>query len=212
MSYWIMYPAFLPLLCFSVFFLSVREYGLSYLSLRTCIGLWTAFFCLLLVATDASSLVCYITRFTEEAFAALICIIFIYEALEKLLHLGVHYPINKNNNLQKLTLYSYVHFSYSSCTVCLTQHICSHVLKSFAVSRNGRWYSTVSGMLFIFFRHGLCFMMNNPMLSVCQDGSSCFKLASGYVKPKAPSVSFYSGVVDSRVGWHLVSINASRMS
>nr|QOU09179.1 csolute carrier family 4 member 10A [Lateolabrax maculatus] len=53
-----------------------------------------------------NSLVCYITRFTEEAFAALICIIFIYEALEKLLHLGVHYPINKNNNLQKLTQYS----------------------------------------------------------------------------------------------------------
>lgn len=128
MSYWIMYPAFLPLLCFSVFFVSVREYGLSYLSLRTCIGLWTAFFCLLLVATDASSLVCYITRFTEEAFAALICIIFIYEALEKLLHLGVHYPINKNNNLQKLTLYSYVHFSYSSCMVCLTQHMCSSLL------------------------------------------------------------------------------------
>uniref|UniRef100_A0A671Y8E8 Anion exchange protein n=1 Tax=Sparus aurata TaxID=8175 RepID=A0A671Y8E8_SPAAU len=50
------------------------------------IGLWTAFLCLVLVATDASSLVCYITRFTEEAFAALICIIFIYEALEKLVH------------------------------------------------------------------------------------------------------------------------------
>lgn len=85
---------------------SLREYGLSYLSLRACIGLWTAFFCLLLVATDASSLVCYITRFTEEAFAALICIIFIYEALEKLIHLGVHFPINKNNNLLKLTQYS----------------------------------------------------------------------------------------------------------
>ncbi|CAB1328446.1 unnamed protein product, partial [Coregonus sp. 'balchen'] len=82
------------------------EYGLSYLSLRTCIGLWTAFLCLVLVATDASSLVCYITRFTEEAFASLICIIFIYEALEKLIHLGEHYPINMNNNLDKLTQYS----------------------------------------------------------------------------------------------------------
>ncbi|KAI3365795.1 hypothetical protein L3Q82_000795 [Scortum barcoo] len=96
-----------PVLVFEkILFKFCREYGLSYLSLRACIGLWTAFFCLLLVATDASSLVCYITRFTEEAFAALICIIFIYEALEKLLHLGVHYPINKHNNLQKLTQYS----------------------------------------------------------------------------------------------------------
>ncbi|XP_069579395.1 sodium-driven chloride bicarbonate exchanger-like isoform X2 [Brachyistius frenatus] len=96
-----------PVLVFEkILFKFCKEYGLSYLSLRACIGLWTAFLCLLLVATDASSLVCYITRFTEEAFAALICIIFIYEALEKLLHLGVHYPINKNNDLQKLTQYS----------------------------------------------------------------------------------------------------------
>uniref|UniRef100_A0A1A7YT07 Anion exchange protein n=1 Tax=Iconisemion striatum TaxID=60296 RepID=A0A1A7YT07_9TELE len=95
-----------PVLVFEkILFKFCKEYGLSYLSLRTCIGLWTAFFCLLLVATDASSLVCYITRFTEEAFAALICIIFIYEALEKLVHLGVHYPVNKNNDLQKLTQY-----------------------------------------------------------------------------------------------------------
>ncbi|XP_027147245.1 sodium-driven chloride bicarbonate exchanger isoform X5 [Larimichthys crocea] len=96
-----------PVLVFEkILFKFCKDYGLSYLSLRACIGLWTAFFCLLLVATDASSLVCYITRFTEEAFAALICIIFIYEALEKLLHLGVHYPINKHNNLQELTQYS----------------------------------------------------------------------------------------------------------
>ncbi|CAM9610598.1 electroneutral sodium bicarbonate exchanger 1-like isoform X1 [Lampetra fluviatilis] len=82
-----------------------KDYGLSYLSLRACIGLWTAFYCLLLVATDASSLVCYITRFTEEAFAALICIIFIYEALEKLVHLGETYPVNAHNSLDHLTNY-----------------------------------------------------------------------------------------------------------
>uniref|UniRef100_A0A8C7YSU6 Anion exchange protein n=1 Tax=Oryzias sinensis TaxID=183150 RepID=A0A8C7YSU6_9TELE len=97
-----------PVLVFEkILFKFCKEYGLSYLSLRTCIGLWTAFLCLLLVATDASSLVCYITRFTEEAFASLICIIFIYEALEKLTHLGDHFPFNKNNNLNKLTTYSY---------------------------------------------------------------------------------------------------------
>uniref|UniRef100_A0A8C9XK95 Anion exchange protein n=1 Tax=Sander lucioperca TaxID=283035 RepID=A0A8C9XK95_SANLU len=82
------------------------DYGLSYLSLRTSIGLWTAFLCLLLVATDASSLVCYITRFTEEAFASLICIIFIYEALEKLVQLGELYPINMHSALDNLTFYT----------------------------------------------------------------------------------------------------------
>ncbi|XP_068567334.1 sodium bicarbonate cotransporter 3-like isoform X9 [Cebidichthys violaceus] len=96
-----------PVLVFEkILFKFCTDYGLSYLSLRTSIGLWTAFMCLVLVATDASSLVCYITRFTEEAFAALICIIFIYEALEKLFHLGEHYPVNMHNNLDNLTLYS----------------------------------------------------------------------------------------------------------
>ncbi|XP_047240739.1 sodium bicarbonate cotransporter 3-like isoform X1 [Girardinichthys multiradiatus] len=96
-----------PVLVFEkILFKFCTDYGLSYLSLRTSIGLWTAFLCLLLVATDASSLVCYITRFTEEAFAALICIIFIYEALEKLFHLGEYYPVNMHNNLDNLTFYS----------------------------------------------------------------------------------------------------------
>ncbi|XP_026226030.1 sodium bicarbonate cotransporter 3-like isoform X1 [Anabas testudineus] len=96
-----------PVLVFEkILFKFCCDYGLSYLSLRTSIGLWTAFFCLLLVATDASSLVCYITRFTEEAFASLICMIFIYEALEKLVHLGEVYPINMHDHLENLTFYT----------------------------------------------------------------------------------------------------------
>uniref|UniRef100_A0A3B4GCE6 Anion exchange protein n=1 Tax=Pundamilia nyererei TaxID=303518 RepID=A0A3B4GCE6_9CICH len=95
-----------PVLVFEkILFKFCSQYHLSYLHLRTSIGLWTAFLCLLLVATDASSLVCYITRFTEEAFAALICIIFIYEALEKLVRLGELYPINMHNQLDNLTFY-----------------------------------------------------------------------------------------------------------
>ncbi|RXM28896.1 Sodium-driven chloride bicarbonate exchanger [Acipenser ruthenus] len=98
-----------PVLVFEkILFKFCKEYDLSYLSLRSCIGLWTAFLCIVLVATDASSLVCYITRFTEEAFASLICIIFIYEALEKLIHLGETYPFNMNNKLETLTQYSCV--------------------------------------------------------------------------------------------------------
>ncbi|XP_066519646.1 electroneutral sodium bicarbonate exchanger 1 [Hoplias malabaricus] len=94
-----------PVLVFEkILFKFCKDYNLSYLSLRACIGLWTALLCFILVATDASSLVCYITRFTEEAFASLICLIFIYEALEKLIHLGELYPINKHSDLDKLTL------------------------------------------------------------------------------------------------------------
>ncbi|RXM27199.1 Sodium bicarbonate cotransporter 3 [Acipenser ruthenus] len=96
-----------PVLVFEkILFKFCVDYELSYLSLRTSIGLWTAFLCIVLVATDASSLVCYITRFTEEAFAALICIIFIYEALEKLFNLGELYPVNMHNDLDNLTFYT----------------------------------------------------------------------------------------------------------
>ena len=91
-----------PALIFSWF---PREHSLSYLSLRACIGLWTAFLCIVLVATNASSLVCYITRFTEEAFASLICMIFIYEALEKLSHLRETYPVHMHSKLDFLTIY-----------------------------------------------------------------------------------------------------------
>ncbi|XP_047216222.1 sodium bicarbonate cotransporter 3-like isoform X2 [Girardinichthys multiradiatus] len=96
-----------PVLVFEkILFKFCCDYQLSYLSLRTSIGLWTAFLCILLVATDASSLVCYITRFTEEAFASLICVIFIYEALAKLVHLGELYPINMHDELENLTFYT----------------------------------------------------------------------------------------------------------
>ncbi|XP_061109368.1 sodium bicarbonate cotransporter 3-like [Conger conger] len=111
-----------PVLVFEkILFKFCKDYGLTYLSLRTCIGLWTAFLCLLLVATDASSLVCYITRFTEEAFAALICIIFIYEALEKLFHLGELFPINTDNNLDNLTFYT--------CQCSPPANVSEHTLK-----------------------------------------------------------------------------------
>ncbi|NXW52245.1 S4A8 protein, partial [Nyctiprogne leucopyga] len=95
-----------PVLVFEkILYKFCKEYTLSYLSLRTCIGLWTSFFCIVLVATDASCLVCYITRFTEEAFASLICIIFIYEALEKLSHLRETYPVHMHSKLDFLTIY-----------------------------------------------------------------------------------------------------------
>nr|XP_020017542.1 electroneutral sodium bicarbonate exchanger 1 isoform X2 [Castor canadensis] len=100
-----------PVLVFEkILFKFCKDYSLSYLSLRACIGLWTAFLCIVLVATDASSLVCYITRFTEEAFASLICIIFIYEAIEKLIHLAETYPIHMHSQLDHLSLY------YCRCT------------------------------------------------------------------------------------------------
>ena len=49
------------------------------------VGLWTAGILLVLAATEASCWMRYFTRFTDEIFAALISLIFIYEAVDKLL-------------------------------------------------------------------------------------------------------------------------------
>ncbi|KAL4217260.1 Sodium bicarbonate cotransporter 3 [Mactra antiquata] len=71
-----------------------RDGGYDFLPLRCWIGLWTTFLLLLVVAFDLSALVRYITRFTEESFACLIAIIFIYEAFKKQFHIIDHYGIN----------------------------------------------------------------------------------------------------------------------
>ncbi|XP_076313064.1 electroneutral sodium bicarbonate exchanger 1-like isoform X14 [Tachypleus tridentatus] len=74
-----------PVLVFeTIVFSFCRDHGLEYLPLRLWIGLWTSAILMVLVAFDASALVCYITRFTEENFATLISIIFIYKAIEKI--------------------------------------------------------------------------------------------------------------------------------
>ncbi len=54
------------------------------MGLRFWIGMWSTLLLLLIVVFDMSSYVRYITRFTEESFAALISIIFIYEAFKQL--------------------------------------------------------------------------------------------------------------------------------
>ena len=42
---------------------------------------------MVLVATDASALVKYITRFTEECFATLVAVLFIYESVLKIMNI-----------------------------------------------------------------------------------------------------------------------------
>jgi hypothetical protein len=56
--------------------------------MRVWVGLWTGFALIVMVAFDLSALVRYITRFTEESFAALISLIFIVEAIVKLVKIN----------------------------------------------------------------------------------------------------------------------------
>ncbi|TMS08150.1 Electrogenic sodium bicarbonate cotransporter 1 [Larimichthys crocea] len=82
-----------------------RDNGFDYLEFRLWIGLWSALFCLVLVATDASFLVQYFTRFTEEGFSALISFIFIYDAFKKMINLGHYNPINSDYDPNLVTQY-----------------------------------------------------------------------------------------------------------
>ncbi|XP_077789870.1 electrogenic sodium bicarbonate cotransporter 1 isoform X5 [Podarcis muralis] len=83
-----------------------KDNDLHYLEFRLWIGLWSAFLCLILVATDASFLVQYFTRFTEEGFSSLISFIFIYDAFKKMIKLADYYPINSKFKVNQITLYS----------------------------------------------------------------------------------------------------------
>uniref|UniRef100_A0A671PAK1 Anion exchange protein n=1 Tax=Sinocyclocheilus anshuiensis TaxID=1608454 RepID=A0A671PAK1_9TELE len=82
-----------------------KDNDFDYLEFRLWIGLWSAFLCLVLVATDASFLVQYFTRFTEEGFSALISFIFIYDSFKKMLKLAHHHPINSDFNMDLVTQY-----------------------------------------------------------------------------------------------------------
>lgn len=55
--------------------------------------MWTAVVLMILVAVDASVMVSFITRFTEEAFATMISIIFLIKAVEELLGISHRFPM-----------------------------------------------------------------------------------------------------------------------
>ncbi|RUS84579.1 hypothetical protein EGW08_007674 [Elysia chlorotica] len=111
-----------------------RDNSWDFLPFRVWIGLWTTLILVLIAAFDLSALVAFITRFTEECFACLIAVIFIYEAFDKAIKINTNNPtyfgdfettpscpattnltslgnisndsINNNNNSMYLSMYS----------------------------------------------------------------------------------------------------------
>lgn len=63
------------------------EFDLDFMEFRLWTGLWTCVFILMMVMFNLSFLVKYITRFTEDSFAALVAVIFISDAIEKIFQL-----------------------------------------------------------------------------------------------------------------------------
>ena len=79
-----------PLLVYTwLLYVLCKQLGLGDYFLETWawVGIWTGALLMILAATDASYLVKYFTRFTDEIFAALISIIFICAAIEALTHI-----------------------------------------------------------------------------------------------------------------------------
>ncbi len=74
-----------PVLLFDeALFTFTESIGLDFLGFRIWIGVWLAVFALLMAAFQGSTLVKHFTKFTKDIFAALIGLLFIYEALNKL--------------------------------------------------------------------------------------------------------------------------------
>lgn len=71
-----------PIVIFTgLLYTACQQLGLPFLPVYAWVGIWSAFFLFVLAATDASALMRFFTRFTDEIFAALIAVIFIVEAV-----------------------------------------------------------------------------------------------------------------------------------
>ncbi|VDM56956.1 unnamed protein product [Angiostrongylus costaricensis] len=67
--------------------------GWEFLPFRCWVGIWITVYLIILTATDMSALVGLISRFTEEAFATLISVVFIIQAFQKLIEISHDAPI-----------------------------------------------------------------------------------------------------------------------
>ncbi|KAA8579198.1 hypothetical protein FQN60_000020, partial [Etheostoma spectabile] len=79
--------------------------GIDYMELRLWIGIHSCFQCFLLVVSDASYIIKYMTRFTEEGFSSLISFIFISDAIKKMVGALKYYPINRGFKPDYITSY-----------------------------------------------------------------------------------------------------------
>lgn len=94
-----------PLLVFTaILYRLCSDLGIPFLSSYSWVGLWSAGFLLILAVTDASCLMRYFTRFTDEIFSALISIIFIYEAIKSLVHVFEDLDVKKHHDTALLSL------------------------------------------------------------------------------------------------------------
>uniref|UniRef100_A0A3B3U2G8 Anion exchange protein n=1 Tax=Poecilia latipinna TaxID=48699 RepID=A0A3B3U2G8_9TELE len=95
-----------PILIFEkLLFEFSKNNGIDYMELRLWIGIHSCLQCFILVASDASYIIKYMTRFTEEGFSSLISFIFISDAIKKMVGSFKYYPINTDFKPDYVTTY-----------------------------------------------------------------------------------------------------------
>uniref|UniRef100_A0AAQ6AGG6 Anion exchange protein n=1 Tax=Amphiprion ocellaris TaxID=80972 RepID=A0AAQ6AGG6_AMPOC len=95
-----------PILIFEkLLFEFSKNNSIDYMELRLWIGIHSCLQCFVLVATDASYIIKYMTRFTEEGFSSLISFIFISDAIKKMVGSFKYYPINTDFKPDYVTTY-----------------------------------------------------------------------------------------------------------
>uniref|UniRef100_H3C0C0 Anion exchange protein n=1 Tax=Tetraodon nigroviridis TaxID=99883 RepID=H3C0C0_TETNG len=82
-----------------------KSNDVDYMELRLWIGLHSCLQCFILVLSDASYIIKYMTRFTEEGFSSLISFIFISDAIKKMAGALKYYPINRGFKPDYITSY-----------------------------------------------------------------------------------------------------------
>ena len=78
-----------PLLIFTIILFDLCQpdaFDLPFLETRAWVGIWGGLIVVVMALTDASCLIRYFTRFTDEIFSVLISLIFIYKAVEHIGH------------------------------------------------------------------------------------------------------------------------------
>uniref|UniRef100_W5L7E3 Anion exchange protein n=1 Tax=Astyanax mexicanus TaxID=7994 RepID=W5L7E3_ASTMX len=86
-----------PLMVFEeAFFEFCKSQGVEYIVGRIWVGMWLIIIAVVVVAAEASFLVRFISRFTQEIFSILISLIFIYETFAKLIKIFKTHPLVLN--------------------------------------------------------------------------------------------------------------------
>ncbi|WP_417847411.1 PTS sugar transporter subunit IIA [Thalassoglobus sp.] len=94
-----------PLLVFTAILYNLcHDMQIDFLPAYAWVGIWTALITILLAVTDASFLMRYFTRFTNEIFSALISVIYIYNAIKALIYIFKDLDAHQHHDTALLSL------------------------------------------------------------------------------------------------------------